>query len=182
MNPIYFGTRLKTIISLVLLIGFNLVSAQDTNNSSTQSDFWRHVQFGGGLGVGIGSGYTDITVAPGAIYNFNDYVGLGAGLQGSYVSSKDYYSSWIYGGSIVALFNPIQELQLSVELEEVRVNNTFDLIEGGNYKDNFWNTGLFVGAGFRAGNATLGVRYNLLFDKDKNVYSEAFMPFVRVYF
>jgi len=182
MNPIYFAAKPKTIISLILLIAFNLVSAQDPNSSLTKSDFWRHVQFGGGLGLNIGSGYTDITVAPGAIYNFNDYLALGAGLQGSYVSSKNYYSSMIYGGSIVGLFNPVEELQLSLELEEVRVNNTFDLPEGGNYKDNFWNTGLFVGAGFRAGSVTLGVRYNLLFDENKNVYSEAFMPFVRVYF
>jgi hypothetical protein len=31
-------------------------------------------------------------------------------------------------------------------------------------------------------NVTIGARYNVLFDKDKNVYGEAFMPFVRVFF
>jgi len=159
-----------------------MLSAQDLHNETVRSDFWKRVQFGGGLGVGIGSGYTDITVAPGAIYNFNKYFAAGIGLQGSYVSQKDYYSSWIYGGSIIGLFNPIEELQFSLELEEVRVNNTFDLPEGTNYKDNFWNTGLFVGGGYRIENVTIGVRYNLLFDEDKSVYSEAFMPFIRVYF
>jgi hypothetical protein len=36
-----------------------------------------NVQFGGGIGLGFGSGFTDISVAPSAIYNFNEYVALG---------------------------------------------------------------------------------------------------------
>jgi hypothetical protein len=51
-----------------------------------------------------------------------------------------------------------------------------------NLKENFWNTGLFLGAGYRTQNVTIGARYNVLFDKDRNVYGDAFMPFVRVYF
>jgi hypothetical protein len=31
---------------------------------------------------------------------------------------------------------------------------------------NYWNTGLFVGAGYRSGNATIGARYNVLTDKN----------------
>lgn len=181
MAWINFGSKPKIFVSLVLLVASNLVCAQGTE-TAIKSDFWRRVQFGGGLGLNFGSGYTDATVAPGAIYNFNDYVALGVGLQGSYISSKDYYSSMLYGGSIIGLFNPFDQIQLSLELEEVRVNNKFELPEGGNYKDNFWNTGLFIGAGYRVENVTLGVRYNVLFDKDKSVYNEAFMPFVRVYF
>jgi hypothetical protein len=37
------------------------------------------VQFGGGVGLGFGSNYTDISLAPSAIYNFNEYVALGLG-------------------------------------------------------------------------------------------------------
>ena len=72
-------------------------------------------------------------------------------------------------------------LKCLIELEEVNVNNKYiDL--GGNYKDSFWNTGLFVGGGYQEGNVTIGARYNLLFNKDKNIYGDAFMPFVRLYF
>lgn len=171
--------RFKKMFFLFLAsIGFWNASAQDAPNSP---GFWDRVQFGGGLGVGFGSGYTDITVAPGAIYNFNDYFAAGIGLQGSYVSQKNYYSSAIYGGSLVGLFNPIQEIQLSVELEEVRVNTSFDAIPN-DIKRNFWNTGLYLGAGYRTGNLTIGARYNVLYDKDKTVYSDALMPFVRIYF
>ena len=140
------------------------------------------MQFGGGFGISIGSGFTDVTLAPSGIYNFNDYISIGAGLQGSIVSQKDYYSSGIYGVSVLTLFNPVEEIQISLEVEQVRVNNTFRNPTTGTIKENFWNTGLFVGAGYRMENVTVGMRYNLLFNKDKNVYSDALMPFIRVYF
>ena len=178
MGTFRFDGFKKKIFYLALVAFPSVIFAQDAPNAP---GFWEHVQFGGGLGLSIGSGYTDITVAPGAIYNFNQYFSAGAGLQGSYVSQKNLYSSYIYGGSLIGLFNPIEEVQLSVELEQVRVNSTFD-DELGNYKDNFWNTGLFVGVGYRNGGVTIGARYNVLFDKEKSVYSDAFMPFVRIYF
>lgn len=149
---------------------------------ASKSNFWSRVQFGGGVGLSIGSGYTDITLAPSAIYNLNEYVALGGGLQGSYVSSKNYFDSTIYGGSLVALFNPIEEVQLSLEIEQVRVNNVYKETGFPAFKDNFWNTGLFIGGGYRVDNITIGARFNVLHDKNKNVYSEAFMPFVRAYF
>ena len=155
------------------------IMAQEKENY--KGDFWSHMQYGGGLGLAIGSGYTDITIAPSAIYNFNDYFALGLGLQGSYIKSKNQFASNLYGGSVVGLFNPIEEIQLSLEVEEVRVNSTFKAIPN-DIKRDFWNTGLFVGAGYRNENVTFGARYNLLFDKDKNVYSDALMPFIRVYF
>lgn len=151
-------------------------------------DFWRRVQIGGGLGVGFGSGYTDVSVAPGAIYNFNRYFAAGVGLTGNYVRFKEYsstvneYRSWIYGGSIIALFMPIEQVQLSLEVEQLRVNSRLETVDFGTVHDDFWNTGLFVGAGYRTQNVTVGLRYNLLFDPDKTVYADSWMPFVRVYF
>jgi len=162
----------------MILLTFSTAAAQE---KKSKSEFWRRVQFGGGLGLGFGSGYTDIAVAPSAIYNFNDYFAAGVGLQGSYVKVKNSYDSFIYGGSLIALFNPIEAIQLSAELEQLRVNTDFQY-QGNDVEDNFWNTGLFLGAGYRTQNVTIGIRYNLLHDPDKPVYSEAFMPFVRVYF
>ncbi|MBC7524206.1 MAG: hypothetical protein H7239_07190 [Flavobacterium sp.] len=168
------------LLFLILLANSRLV-AQVSYPESTKSDFWNHVQFGGGFGVSAGSGYTDFTLAPSAIYNFNEKIALGAGLQGSYISAKNQYTSTIYGANVIGLFNPIEEIQLSLELEEVLVNSTFNAIPN-SFSNSFWNTGLFVGAGYRTGSVTIGARYNLLFNKDKNVYSDALMPFVRIYF
>lgn len=136
-------------------------------------------QIGGGLGLNFGSGFTDLTVAPSGIYNFNKYVAAGVGLQGSYVRVRNNYESYIYGGSLIALLAPIEQIQVSAELEQLRVNTNFT---GVDLDDNFWNTALFLGVGYRSENVTIGVRYNLLYKASNNVYSEPFMPFIRVYF
>lgn len=173
---------LRPFCILVLLFSFHHLSAQQqTFASSPQNDFWKNVQFGGGLGLSIGSGYTDISVSPSAIYNINSIVAVGTALQFGYASAKNNYSSTIYGGSLIGLINPIPEIQLSAELEEINVNTEYQL-EGGNRSSSFWNTALYVGAGYRTGNVTVGVRYDVLFDKNNSYYSEAFMPFARVYF
>lgn len=163
--------------SLFFLLCFSWISFSQTPNP--KSDFWQHVQFGGGLGVSVGSGYTDITVAPSGIYNFNSYAAAGVGLQGTYARAKNNYEAYIYGGSLIGLFNPIEQVQLSVELEEMRVNRKFSADFN---SDNFWNTALFLGAGYRAQNVTIGARYNVLYNKNDFVYGDPFMPFIRVYF
>ena len=178
----FLVSRNKTFLSVIFLMTSALFYAQETQLPKAKTgQFWEHVQFGGGLGLAIGNDYTDITVAPSAIYNFNDHFAFGTGLQYSRLKQKNYYSSDVYGGSLIGLYNPIEEIQFSLELEEVNVNNQYmDL--GGNLKQSFWNTGLFVGAGYQEGNVTIGARFNVLFDQDKNVYGDAFMPVVRAYF
>jgi long-subunit fatty acid transport protein len=155
-----------------------------TANAQEDTGFWGHVQYGGSFVLSFGSGYTDITLAPGAIYRFNDYVAAGVGLQGTYVDQKNYFSNFMYGASTIVLLNPIPELQISAEVEELRVNLDVDDIPGqlSNYHRDFWNTGLFLGLGYSMENVTAGVRYNVFFDKKDFVYSDAFMPFIRVYF
>jgi hypothetical protein len=70
-------------------------------------------------------------------------------------------------------------------LEQLRVNLNYDAryteIYGPEDRD-FWNTALYLGAGYRTPNVTVGIRYNVLFNENDFVYSEAWMPFVRVYF
>ncbi|KIA84801.1 hypothetical protein [Flavobacterium sp. AED] len=171
---------LRSFLILTTLFSSCFLSAQQqTIAHHSQSDFWKKVQFGGGIGLSFGSQYTDISLAPSAIYNFNEYVALGLGAQYTYIKQKNYYASHLYGGSIVALLNPIKEIQLSAELEELRVN--VNLIGSNSNSQDYWNTGLFLGAGYRTGNVTIGARYNVLNDNN-NVYGTAFMPFVRVYF
>lgn len=186
-----------TIAFLTILVLNVGVYAQQSGQGTAKSEFWKNVQFGGGLGLSFGN-FTNITVAPAAIYNVNDYVSAGVGLLGSYVAARDSYKSTILGGSLISLFNPIKEIQLSIEIEQVHVNavqqySTIPLGMNGNYdpmqsgsgyelKNNFWTTALFVGGGYNTGNVTVGGRYNLLFDKNKSAYSAAFIPFVRVFF
>jgi len=163
-----------------------------SNGSAQEATFWDNVQFGGGLGLAFGTGYTDVNIAPSAIYRFNKYVAAGMGLQGSYVKQRGWYSNFMYGGSLIILGNPIPQIQLSAELQQLRVNlkyaDGFDynvpgyaVYTNGQTRD-FWNTALFLGAGYQMENVTIGLRYNVLYRENDMVYSDALMPFVRVYF
>ncbi len=180
MKEIYLLGKFSRFLILILLFFSCLSFSQQQHHPvKAPDDFWQNVQFGGGLGLSFGTGYTDISVSPSAIYNVNEYFAVGLGAQYTYVKQKDYYSSNLYGGSLITLFNPLPEIQLSAELEQLRVN-----VKGINnsFSNNFWNTGLFLGAGYRSGNVTMGARYNVLHDENKSAYSDAFMPFVRFYF
>lgn len=176
---ISFLTNLFLFV-VFLIHSFNGYSQEDETIKS-KSMFWEKVQFGGGLGLGFGNNFTNVTVAPSAIYNFNDYFAAGLGMQYSYVKQRDFYQSNLYGGSVIALFNPIEQIQLSTELEQLRVNTSYEDFYGG-VTDNFWNTALFLGAGYRTQSVTLGVRYNVLYKENQGVYANAFIPFVRVFF
>jgi hypothetical protein len=68
--------------------------------------------------------------------------------------------------------NPINEIQLSAELEQLRVN----VNDGSNTNSqNYWNTDYLWEQVTAL--ATPLVRYNVLTDKN-NIYGSAFMPFV----
>ena len=114
-------TLFRTLLVLLFLSLFTTVAAQGPTYTSQQpSNFWKNVQFGGGIGLNFSSGYTDLFLAPSAIYNFNPTVALGAGLNLNYVSSNNYYSSFVYGISTIVLINLILEIQFSVVLNEFR--------------------------------------------------------------
>ena len=77
-----FKTGSKSLLIVIIaLISNTLLAQQQSITSNSSSNFWKNVQFGGGIGLGFGTGYTDITLAPSAIYNFNEYVALGLGAQ-----------------------------------------------------------------------------------------------------
>lgn len=183
MNKIQFSIDCRYFFVILTVLFSSYSIAQQNYVINNKDNFWEKVQFGGGLGLGFGSGYTDISVMPSAIYNVNQIVAVGVGLQFGYLNSRNYYESYVYGGSLITLVNPIPEIQLSAELEQVRVNTDYDARNGfPQYSDNFWNTALYLGAGYRTGNVTIGARYDVLYDPDRSLYGSGFMPFVRVYF
>lgn len=179
------GSILSLSFLCVLFFAFCSVSqAQINNTSSPKSDFWSKVRYGGGLGLSFGRNNTQITLSPSALYQPNQYVAFGPGLNFSYQKFDDLKTT-LYGVSGIVVVNPIDFLQLSGEIEQLRVNQSID---GFGDIDPFWNTALFIGAGYRiniAGNnlGAVGIRYNLLFDEGSDqIYADAWVPFVRVYF
>lgn len=176
----------KSVYYFLIFLNANLLFSQNDSIPNTKSLFWEKVQFGGGLGLGVGNGYTNVSLSPTAYYNFNERYAAGFGLIGSYVSQNSNnqnildFKSTILGASLIGLVNPVPEIQLSAELEELNVDRTFD--DPLYLDDNFWNTALFLGAGYRSQNVVVGVKFNVLHQEDNEVYSQSWMPFFRVMF
>ncbi len=167
-------------ILLCFLYGF-ICTAGFSQRSAAKSDFWNKVRYGGGLGLGFGNNSFNAAIAPSAIYQANKYFAAGVGLSFNYSKFRESKLT-AYGGSLLTLFNPIQAIQLSAELEELRVNRTIALNPNGTLEDNYWSPALFLGVGYSNRNVTVGIRYDVLHDSDKSIYADPWMPFVRIYF
>ena len=177
---IHFKLRLIAVLVMTLCLHLSAYSQDERDSSS--SDFWNHVRFGGGVGLSFGDGFFSGTLAPVAIYQVSPEFATGLGLNFTYNTREDRYKSTILGGSILTLFNPIPSIQLSAEFEELNVNRNFDEQFVSNLDDNYWYSALFLGAGYRTGNVIFGIRYDVLYDEEKSIYAEPWIPFVRVFF
>jgi len=166
------------LIALFFLVSFHSYS-QKTEKKEQKEDFWKHVQFGGGVDLALGNNVTNIGLSPSAIYNFSNKFSAGLSLSYSYNSNKYYNTSAnIYGGSILALFNPFRGAQLSAEFEELSVNYS-----GSRTNSNYSVPGLLFGAAFSIGrNVSIGMQYDVLYDENKSPYGSAFTPLLRLYF
>ena len=170
----------KGLLAVLLTVLISLpFSAQNANDSN---QFWNNVQFGGGIGLNFGDGFFSGAISPNAIYNINPYVATGVGLNFLYSSQRDVFKSTVVGGSIIGLFNPIPEVQVSTEFEQLYVNRDFDEQFVSNLDDKYWYPALFLGLGYRSGNVTFGIRYDILYDADTSIQNEAWMPFIRFWF
>ncbi|PKA83176.1 hypothetical protein ATE92_1324 [Ulvibacter sp. MAR_2010_11] len=176
MNSFKFSPILKVFCPLFIGLMFQTGSSQEQ-----APNFWSHVRFGGGLGLSFGNEFFSATVAPSAIYEFNEQFALGVGANFTYNRQKNFYKTTIVGGSVLGLYNIIPQLQVSAEFEQLNVTRTFesDLMIP---DDTYWYPALFMGAGFRNGNFTIGIRYDVLYDEEKSIYANAWMPFARIYF
>lgn len=176
------------LLVFILLTNTSLFS-QETKNEEKAPSFWDHVNIGGGVGLNVGNGIFSASISPSAVYNFNEYISAGPGLHFSYQDGRN-FTSTLYGGSFIVLANPIPQIQLSVDMEQLRysingdnlfVQNNGSIVEVP-FTEKGWNTALFLGGGYRAGPATVGIRYNVLFNDNDNIYATAWAPFVRVFF
>ena len=160
------------IIILLLIVTSNYAQEEEKKQ---KSEFWKHVQFGGGITLNFSNNASAFGLSPSAIYNFNDK--FSTGLSVSYLHTKykglsDAYNS--YGGSVLALYKPIEFIQVSGEYEQTYV--TYNSLSRE-------IPAFFLGAGYTYGkNIAVGLRYDVLYDEVKSLYPSALTPFVRVYF
>lgn len=167
----------NTLSLVTFLLASYCLQGQYTSNQST---FWQQVRYGGGVGLGFFNGGFNASVAPSAIYPVSKSFAAGAGLNVNY-SKFESQRLLAYGASVLGLYSPIPQIQLSAEFEQLRVNRSFNNL-GDNFDDDYWLPGLFLGIGYATRNTTVGLRYDLLFDEQNSIYGDRILPFVRFYF
>jgi len=181
----------SVLLKISMLIFICSISSAELQAQEAPSTFWQNVRFGGGVGLSFGNGFFSGTLAPSAIYDFNDQFSAGVGLNGTYNKLKATdqnfgYESTIFGGSLLTLFNVIPEIQLSGEFEQLYVTRKYDVGSINTFvpveDDKYWYPALFLGAGYRTNNVTVGIRYDVLYDEQQSIYANAWAPFFRVYF
>jgi len=172
----------KNYLKTILILAFFSFNISTLKAQESQDSFWNNVRFGGGLGLSFGNGFFSGTIAPSAIYEFNNQFAAGVGLNATYAKRQNWFKSTILGASVISLYSHIEALQLSAEFEELNVNRDFDENFVANADDNYWYPALFLGAGYRTGNVTIGIRYDVLYDEDKSIFADPWMPFFRFYF
>lgn len=172
--------NLKFIIfSILFTQGLFLWAQQESDSTKVAKPVAKKVHFGGGIQLGISNAYTSIGISPSAIYDFSDTFSAGLGV--SYLFSKDKINDFsynVYGMSALAIYNPIEVIQLSGEFEESYIN--INKIEFG---DSYWVPALYVGVAYSMHkHAAIGVRYDVLYNEEKSIYDSPFTPFIRIYF
>jgi len=164
----------------ILFVLFISVTESYSQTSRVSSQFWSQVRFGGSIGLGFVNNGFNGSISPSALYQIDNQLGVGTSLNFNYAKFND-QKLIAYGGSAFSLFNPIPELQASIEFEQLRINRSITS-QTINIQDNYWLPALFVGLGYSTNNVTFGLRYDLLYNEEKSIYGNALLPFVRVFF
>jgi hypothetical protein len=163
---------------------------QQTQKTVTQmkAPFQKYWSFGGNVGLSFWNGGTDILLAPKAYYHVSPMFMTGFGITYIYSSAEDdfaKYSQNSFGASVLGAFRPIPFLQISAEYEGLQTNGNSTIKFAGDREKNnysFWNNAIYLGASFVSRNVSFGVRYDVLYDSSRSVYSSAWSPVIGFYF
>lgn len=173
---------MKSKILLFFILHISFMSTLTAQVEPKKNLFWEKVRFGGNLGLDFSGNSTSIILGPSAVYQVNEQFSAGAGINFGYSSFRRPDAKQTnYGGRLIALYNPTRQLQLIGELEQNFVNTTVEA-QGQDFKDSFNFPALYLGAGYRLGNVSAGVRYDVLYNENKRLYASPWSPFVQVYF
>lgn len=173
-------SRMKHNLIALVVLGCLSLTVCGQESQPAKNPFWEKVQFGGGVGISFNNNNFQANLSPTALYRPNRFVAFGPSVLFSY-QDNDLFRTTVYGVSGIVLANPIHNIQLSAEIEQLfgnrRGNDDFNLTD-----TTINNTAFFVGAGYNFNGISIGVRYNLLFDEEDGIFASAFQPFFRVFF
>lgn len=160
----------------ISLLGFSQVKLDSLATVQTPE---KKLKFGLGTGFNFVGG-TSISLSPHLTYKVSDKVSLGGGLQFNYNGIKNLQNTTTFGANALAFYTPLEKLLTTLEFAELNV--TRKNLQT-NLKENFWDSALFAGVGYQiTPKISAGAKYNLLYNKDKSVYSSPLVPFVNIGF
>lgn len=134
-----------------------------------------------GLGFGLNFvGGTNLSLSPSLTYNVTKKLALGGGLLFNYAAIKNIQKTTTFGINALVNYTPTKILLTTLEFSEMHVSSQSYI---SNTKSNFWESALFLGAGLQVTpKISLGAKYNLLYNKNKSVYTSPVVPFINVSF
>lgn len=173
-------------LALVFALSSQQLAAQTTTidslksiNTTTNPSNPKKVNFGLGFGMSFVGG-TNISLAPNLSRRLSDKLSIGGGLQFNYAGIKNLQKTITYGLNAFGYFTPVKRLLTTLEFSEMRVNQK--LLVSSTKKD-FWESALFIGAGLEiTPKISAGAKYNVLYKKDKSIYTSPVIPFVNIGF
>lgn len=160
---------MKKYLTLIVLLYSAILFSQE--NSLLKS-----LRFGGDLGFSFGSNSTTFSVSPTIVYDFNENFSLGAGFGYLYGKNNQNKLTAI-SPKIIALYKPIETIEFSADLQQLYITKKTD-----SYTEKYNYPSLNLGAAYRLGVLSFGVKYDVLYKKEKSIYPVAVFPFVRVLF
>lgn len=141
----------------------------------------KKLKFGCGFGLNFVGG-TSLSLSPNLTYSATKDISFSAGLQGSYNAIKNLQKTSTYGLSASGIYSPIKNMQTLIEFVQLRANTSTE-IGTERISKNFWDSALFIGAGYNITNKiSIGAKYNLLYKANESVYSSAVIPYVNISF
>lgn len=174
-----------TLLAGVFLFSYNVFS-QTNNDTITKRNKdtlmvkkQKRLKFGCGFGLNFVGG-TSVSISPNLIYKITNEIAVGGGIQGSYNSIKNVQTTITYGANVLGQFNPTKKITTFLEFTQLRVSTKTDI---NNITNEFWDSALFVGAGYNITNKiSVGAKYNLLYKDGKSIYTSPVIPFVNITF
>lgn len=166
---------MKKMFSFCFLASSLFYFSQVAVNSGSENNRWT---FGGGLGLGFGSGgYFGLQVSPRIGYKITDQ--LEGGIIGNVSwQTSDYYKSTMFGVGPFVNYYFARSFFLGANLQQYFINSKEKYT---NYKYNRDETALYLGGGYMQNIGTnaflqIGVMYNVLYKEKSSMFSSGFVP------
>lgn len=181
---------MKLILKSILIVGllfFGLEASSQTVKDSVSkknSDTLlvkepKRLKFGCGFGLSFVGG-TNISLSPNLTYKTSNKTAIGIGIQGSYAAIKNLQNTTTFGANIIGQYMPTTKITTALEFAQLRVSTK---TEATNTTQNYWDSALFVGAGYNiTSKISVGAKYNLLYKEGESVYTSPIIPFVNITF